>query len=111
MEKQSCRVVPDADTTEEAGSLVQRLPDLWSGANLQERHRLLVFMLEAVYVDHKEAKSVVAIQPKPAFRAVFQVATTRADSGVILIKEPPDPSQKAPSPCLWWRRGRVGAPR
>ena len=23
-------------------------------------------MLEAVYVDHKEAKAVVAIQPKPA---------------------------------------------
>jgi len=57
-------------------------------------------MLEAVYVDHKEAKAVVAIQPKPAFRAVFQVATTRADSGVVLIKEPPDPAQKAPSPCL-----------
>jgi len=64
-------------------------------------------MLEAVYVDHKEAKAVVAIQPKPAFRAVFQVATTRADSGVMLIKEPPDTSQKAPSPCSWWRRGRV----
>ena len=44
---------------------------------------------------------------KPAFRAVFQVVTTRADSGVILIKEPPDPSQKAPSTCSWWRRGRV----
>ena len=34
---------------------------------------------------------IKAIQPKPAFRAFFQVATTRADSGVILIKEPPDP--------------------
>ncbi len=64
-------------------------------------------MLEAVYVDHKEAKAVVAIQPKPAFRAVFRVATTRADSGVILLKEPPDQAQEAPSPCSWWRRGRV----
>ncbi len=99
-------VVPEADASEEAGTLVQQLPKLWSGATLQERHRLLITMLEAVYVDHKEDKAVVAIQPKPAFRAVFQVATTRADSGVILIKEPPDPSQKAPSPCSWWRRGR-----
>ena len=66
-------------------------------------------MLEAVYVDHKEDNAVVAIQPKPAFRAVFQVVTTRADSGVVLIKEPPDQAQKAPSPCSWWRRGRVGA--
>ena len=51
-------------------------------------------VMEAVYVDHKDAKVVVAIQPKPAFRAVFQVATTRADSGIILIKEPPDQPQK-----------------
>jgi len=75
---------------------------------MAERRSLLLAMLEAVYVDHKDAKAIVAIQPKPAFRAVFQVATTRADSGVILIKEPPDASQKAPSPCSWWRRGRVG---
>ena len=52
-----------------------------------------------VYVDHKGAKAVVAIQPKPAFRAVFQVATTREGSGVVLIKEPPDQAQEAPSPC------------
>ncbi len=91
----------------EKGAWWQQLHELWSGATLQERHRILVSMLEAVYVDHKEAKAVVAIQPKPAFRAVFQVATTREGSGVILIKEPPDPSQKAPFPCSWWRRGRV----
>ena len=74
---------------------------------MQERRSLLTAMMEAVYVDHKEDKAVVAIQPKPAFRAVFQVATTREGSGVMLIKEPPDQAQKAPSPCLWWRRGRV----
>ena len=102
-------MVPEANATEEAGQLVQRFPELWSGATLQERNKLLVLRLEAVYVDHQDAKAVVAIQPKAAFRAVFQVATTRADSGVILIKEPPDPSQKALSPCLWWRRGSVGA--
>jgi len=74
---------------------------------MDERRNLLLVMLEAVYVDHQDAKAVVAIQPKPAFRAVFQVATTRAGSGVVLIKEPSDTSQKAPSPCSWWRRGRV----
>jgi len=95
LEKQSCRVVPEADATEEAGKLVQRLPELWSDANLQERHKLLITMLDAVYVDHKEDKAVVAIQPKPAFREMFQVATTRAGSGVVLIKEPPDSIQKA----------------
>ena len=73
---------------------------------MAERRSLLLAMLEAVYVDHDDAKAVVAIQPKPAFRAVFQVATTRADSGVTLIKEPPERDEEAPSPCSWWRRGR-----
>lgn len=40
-------VAPEADATEEAGKLVQQLPELWSGAIPQERHRLLVSMLEA----------------------------------------------------------------
>ena len=39
-------------------------------------------MLEFVYVVRKDAKAIVAIQPKPAFRAVFQVATIREGSGV-----------------------------
>ncbi len=67
-------------------------------------------MLEAVYVDTVEEKAIVAIQPKPAFRAVFQVATTWAESGVILIKEPSEPDQQALSPFSWWRRGRVELP-
>ena len=90
------------------GKLLQDLPRLWDQATVAEQRDLLLAMMDAVYVDHKEANAVVAIQPKPAFRAVFQVATTRADSGVVLIKEPPDASQKALSPCSWWRRGRVG---
>ena len=51
----------------------------------------------------------MAIQPKPAFRPIFQVATTREGSEVMLIKEPPEDSQEASvtSPCSWWRRGRV----
>ena len=100
-------VVPEADASEQAGNLVQQLPKLWSRATLPERHELLITMLEAVYVDHKEDKAIVAIQPMPGFRAVSQVATTREGSGVLLIKEPPDQAQMASSPCSWWRRGRV----
>ncbi len=68
-------------------------------------------MLDAVYVDTVEEKSVVALKPKPAFRALFQIATTKEGSGVVLYKEnPPDLfiSPEDDSPCLWWRRGRVG---
>ena len=51
----------------------------------------------------------MAIRPKLAFRPIFQVATTKEGSGVVLIKEPPDESQEAPvpSPCSWRRRGRA----
>ncbi|MBM3132813.1 MAG: hypothetical protein FJZ95_07265 [Chloroflexi bacterium] len=80
------------------------LPRLWAGANLEERRKLLLIMLDAVYVDAKEEKSIVAVKPKPAFRPIFELTTTREGSNVMLIKEPPD----TPDPearCLWWRRG------
>ena len=47
-------------------------------------------------------------KPKPPFRPIFQVATTKEGSGVLLMKEPPDSDPEAP--CLWWRRGRVELP-
>ena len=60
-------------------------------------------------MDTVEDKSVVAIRPKPAFRPIFEVATTRAGSGIVLVNEtPPDPEgPEAESLCSWWRRGRV----
>jgi hypothetical protein len=35
-------------------------------------------------VDTIEEKSVVAIRPKPAFRPIFEIATTRAGSAITL---------------------------
>ena len=46
-------------------------------------------MLDAVYVDTVGEKAIVAIRPKPAFRLLFEIATTRNGSDVILINEPP----------------------
>ena len=100
-------VVPEANAAEEAGKLVLDLPWLWAGANLTERHKLLLGMLDAIYVDARDEKRIVALKPKPAFRPVFQVATTREGSGVeLLTSEPPEKSPEA-RPCFWWRRGRV----
>ena len=104
-------VVPEATAAEEAGQLVEQLPALWREAGMDERRRLLLTMLEAVYVDAKEEKQVVAIRPKAPFRPVFQVASTREASGVVLIQEPPDNCQEAHSAlCSWWRRGGVEPP-
>ena len=44
-------------------------------------------VLDAVYVDPVDEKAIVAIRPKPAFRPLLEIATTRAKSGVLLIKE------------------------
>ena len=69
-------------------------------------------MLDAVYVDTVEEKAVVAITPKPGFMPLFEAATTRESSGVVLVRErelPPgdlDP-EAAMSPCFWQRRRRV----
>jgi hypothetical protein len=52
-------------------------------------------MLEAVYFDVKQTKSIVAIKPKPPFRPIFQVAVTREGSGIHIIKnEPSDSTSK-----------------
>ena len=74
-----------------------------------EKRKLLMAMLDTVYVDTVEEKAVVAIRPKPAFRPLLEMATTSAGSGISLINEtPPDPEgTEAESLCSWWRRGRV----
>ena len=69
--------------------------------------------MNAVYVDARKEKAVIAIRPKPAFKALFEIATTRKGSGIVLITTtPPDFfSPEASISCSWWRRGRVELPQ
>ena len=108
---------PDEASLNNCGS--QYLTDpprskLWSGASLEERRKLLLTMLDAVYVDSKE-NTIVAIKPKAPFKPVFAVATTRKDSKVALIHEPESEPRIADQPtphghgveadsCLWSRQ-------
>ena len=96
----------------EAGKLLEDLPVLWEEADLSERRKLLMAMLEALYINTVEEKSVVAIRPKPAFRPIFEVATTREGSGIVLINQTPQARYEpgASGLCFWWRRGRVELP-
>jgi site-specific DNA recombinase len=48
-------VVPDYNAAEEAGNLIMNLPSLWASATLSERRKLLITMLDAVYVDAKQS--------------------------------------------------------
>jgi site-specific DNA recombinase len=81
-------VVPKANATEEAGKLIIDLPRLWAKANAEEKRRLLLTMLDAVYVDAKKTKPIVAVKPKPPFKPVFQVAASREGSDIRIINEP-----------------------
>ena len=70
-EKLTELVVPEVDAATAAGKLLEELPRLWKKANEIERRKLLLTMLDAVYIDVKEEHRVVAIKAKPAFKALF----------------------------------------
>jgi len=93
-EKLANLVVPGVDAAREAGQLLESLPTLWGEADLTERRKLLLTMLNAVYVDTVDEKAIVAIRPKPAFQPLFEIATTREGSEVVLINEPPEASNE-----------------
>ena len=68
-------LIPEVDAAKEAGRLLTETPRLWAGATLKERHQLLATILDAVYVDMKDKKSVVSVKAKPAFQAVLGLVT------------------------------------
>jgi len=113
-------VVPGVNAAQEAGKLLENLPTLWAEADLSERRRILMTMLEAVYVDPVEERSIVGFRPKPAFQALFQMAATKEGSGVALINQGACPDNESvptqgrycgeTAMCSWWRRGRVELP-
>ncbi|MFC1860165.1 hypothetical protein ACFLYC_01140 [Chloroflexota bacterium] len=81
-------VIPEANATEEAGNMIMNLPRLWAKANQEERRQLLLTMLDAVYVDAKNSKSIIAIRPKPPFKPIFQVAASCEGSHIRILNEP-----------------------
>ncbi len=87
-------------------------------ASVEDRRRLLLTMLDAVYVDAKEESRIVAIKPRAPFKPIFQMATMKEGSGIVLVHErtdddddtnepPPHGHEVAADSCSWWRRGRV----
>ena len=81
-------VIPQVNAAEEAGKLILDLPRLWANTNSEERRKLLLTMLDAVYVDARKTKSIIAIKPKPPFKPVFQVAASREGSDIRILNEP-----------------------
>ena len=78
-------VIPGLEAAQQAGTLLENLPDLWEKAELPERRRILMTMLDSVHVECQDERQIVAIKPKPAFRPLFEVVTTKQGSGIVLI--------------------------
>ena len=65
-----------------AGKLLEDLPALWEKADLGERRRILLTMLDAVYVDPRRgAEHRPPSGPGPPSVPLFEIATTREGSG------------------------------
>lgn len=100
-------VVPGISAAEEAGRLISHLPELWAGTNVEEKRTLLLTMLDAIYFDVKQTRSIVDLKPKPPFVPIFQVAVTREGSGILIIKNESSKKSLRTRQCSWWRRGRL----
>jgi site-specific DNA recombinase len=88
-------IIPEVNATWEARKLITNLPQLWASANGEEKRRLVLSVLDAVYVDAKKTKSIIAIKPKPAFVPIFQVAVSKQESNICIYKnEPSDSTSK-----------------
>ena len=103
-------VLPEANAAEEAGNLLLNLKELWKSVNPEEKRHLLITMLDAVYVDTKLTRSVVALKPKPPFRPIFQVAVSRKGSKIRLIKDG-DPDSSGPPSVFVVETGESRTPR
>jgi hypothetical protein len=56
------------------GRFILNVKALRSEASLNERRKLLLAMLDAVYFDTKQSNCIVAVRPPPRFKPIFQVA-------------------------------------
>ena len=71
------------------------------GANLGEQRKLLVSVLDAVYIDTK-SNLIVAVKPKPPFNLFSRRRLcVRVQISVLLT------SLFKARLCFWWGRGRV----
>lgn len=64
-------LIPEVDSVKEAGRLLQNVPQLWTGATVNERHQPLTTVLDGVYVDLKASRSIVSVKAKPAFEVIL----------------------------------------
>ena len=58
--------IPELDDAQEAAKLLQDFNALWRAATASQRNRLLLTILEAIYVD-VESRQIVGLRPRQSF--------------------------------------------
>lgn len=80
-------VIPGADAAVRAGEFLEGLGRVWGEATMEERHKLLASMLDAVYIDVEASRRIVGLQPKPPFYHLFDSLEHHPDSKVSVFRE------------------------
>ncbi|SVE58466.1 uncharacterized protein METZ01_LOCUS511320, partial [marine metagenome] len=85
--------------------------EAWSAATLEERHQLLIMMLDAVYVDMAQGL-VLGLKPKPEFLPLFNLGepVTIGDSKLVTgaIEQSPTAQQLTLQESRWIQIGSTG---
>jgi len=79
-------VLPETDATLTAGEILENLGFVWGKATLEEKHKLLSNMLEAVFVDLAASRAIVGIQPKAPFYPLFDSLKKMPDNKVMIFR-------------------------
>ena len=93
-------MIPQADAAINAGELLESLGLIWEKATLEEKHRLLAGMLEAVYIDLAASRSIVGIQPKPPFYPLFESLRQKPENKVTVFNPGEYPVEKGTGSIL-----------
>lgn len=82
--------IPKLNATLDAGSLMENMGTVWSNSSIEDKHKLITLMLDAVYIDLLVSRRVVGILPKPIFYPLFETLEQKPGSNVRIYK-PDDP--------------------
>ena len=89
-ERLNTLVIPEMDATLNAGALLENLGVIWAKATMEEKHKLLAIMMDAIYIDLLTTHRVVGILPKPTFYSLFETLKQKPDSKVTIFKPDDD---------------------
>jgi site-specific DNA recombinase len=82
----STLVIPEIDAAVEAGELLENIGTIWSIATMEEKHKLLALMLDAVYIDLFTTRKVVGVLPKPVFYPLFEILKNTPESPITIFR-------------------------